>query len=316
MGNAGDGIHLDYTATGYTVGGVNQVNQDGSITLTAGNVIAGNSGCGVNLLGASGDLVEGNLIGTDSTGEGAVPNSSGGVSIESQSVGEGSNNTIGGTTPGARNLISGNSYVGLQIITDQSGGSATGNIVEGDYIGTDVTGTRAVANTFHGGVLIEAVNSSFPVSGNIIARNVISGNETTGVGIFGLEATGDSVLGNKIGTDRTGTARLANGGDGIEIEAPGSTIGGSNPGDANTISGNDGDGIDIVGSGTSDNVVAGNDIGTDATGAARWLGNASLLGIVIDGGSWRQHRSAATGPRAMPMSSLPTKAASMGSSRS
>ena len=53
-----------------------------------------------------------------------------------------SNNTIGGTAAGARNVISGNGSDGVVFID----GSATGNLVAGNYIGTDVTGTMALGN--------------------------------------------------------------------------------------------------------------------------------------------------------------------------
>ena len=92
------------------------------------------------------------------------------------------------------------------------------------------------------------------------------------------------IQGNYIGTDVTGTQELANSGDGILIEnCANSLVGGAAPGTGNTISGNDGSGVRIVGGLAVENVVQGNYIGTDATGALA-LGNGDH-GVAIDGGS-------------------------------
>src|SRR5205085_3715060 len=82
------------------------------------------------------NLIQGNFIGTNATGTGAVPNSTTGMSIGS------SENTIGGTTPQARNLISGNTTHGMLI----SGQYTFGNVVIGNYIGTDTTGFNPLGN--------------------------------------------------------------------------------------------------------------------------------------------------------------------------
>src|SRR5262249_35819695 len=86
----------------------------------------------------NGNRVEGNYLGTDVSGTASVPNLAG-VWIQ-----DGANNTIGGTAPGARNIISGNSRpdlngVGVVI----QGAGATGNLVIGNYVGTDYTGSFA-----------------------------------------------------------------------------------------------------------------------------------------------------------------------------
>ena len=95
---------------------------------------------------------------------------------------------------------------------------------------------------------------------------MISGNAAGGIYISG--GVLDVVAGNDIGTNAAGTGAIANGNDGVEIAngASKNTIGGAAAGAGNVISGNTNDGVQIVGSGTSDNVVAGNLIGTNVTG--------------------------------------------------
>ena len=106
-------------------------------------MISGNTGCGVDLSGSgtASNVIEGDLIGTNAAGTGAIPNAANGVYIE----GTAGSNTIGGTAAGARDVISGNSVNGVLIGT-YGDANAAGDVVEGDYIGTDVTGTLALGN--------------------------------------------------------------------------------------------------------------------------------------------------------------------------
>src|SRR5262249_9550532 len=127
LGNA-NGVTMVIGASGNLVGGTDD---------RARNLIAGNTFNGVGIaFSSNGNTVEGNYIGTDVTGRTALGNSLAGVSEF-----EAFNNTIGGTERHAGNLISGNFY-GLRL---EVGGQ---NVVQGNYIGTDVTGTRAVGNVF------------------------------------------------------------------------------------------------------------------------------------------------------------------------
>ncbi len=220
---------------------------------------------GIDLTWTSGNLIEGNYIGTDVTGMAALGNSNAGVMIG------GPDNRIGGTTAEARNVISGN-LEGVTIVDP----SATGNVVLGNYIGTDASGTAAVGNAV--GILLLA-------DGNTIggaeegARNIISGNEG-GVNIHGI---GNVVQGNYIGTDRTGTVALGNTNTGVFVDAPENTIGGTTPGAGNVISGNDWVGIHIHGGGAQWNRLRGNYIGTDVTGTVA-VGNL-LRGVLIENGA-------------------------------
>src|SRR5262249_23643670 len=112
------------------------------------------------------------------------------------------NNTIGGTTSGARNLISGNN-TGIDLVYAGS----PGTLIQGNFIGTDVTGTKSVANSE--GVRINVPNS--PTGGtSSAARNILSGNIFDGILIRDSTSTGNLVQGNFLGTDLTGTVKVAN----------------------------------------------------------------------------------------------------------
>ncbi len=251
-----------------------EINQSPNNTLGTGDVIADNGLVGVRITGAaaSGNVIVGDLIGTDPTGTKALGNAYDGIYI----VGA-SNNTIGSTSPGERNAISANASVGIQI----DGPGAGGNLVEGNDIGTDVTGTRALGNEVDG-VFINGAAGTVIGGPGPAQRNVISGNQLVGIRISGSGATGNILQGNYIGTDATGTAPLGNGFDGVfTINAPNNIIGGTATGAGNVISANGSVGVQFSGAGSAGNVVQGNEIGTDVTGTAA-LGNG-LDGIFING---------------------------------
>jgi large repetitive protein len=245
LGNTQDGLTI-FNSPNNTVGGSAPGEQ---------NLISGNGFVGVRIVGTGsfGNLVQHNLIGTDVTGTQAVPNGFDGVFIDGAP-----NNTIGG----AGNVISGNAQIGVQIF----GPNATGNVVLGNLIGTDVTGTHALGNGFDGVWLNNApgnlIGSTIPSE-----HNVISANGFTGIRITGTGATLNVIQGNLIGTDITGTQSLGNGFDGIFIDgAPGNLIGGITPGSGNVASGNGSVGLQIFGPAATGNVVQGNFFGTDVTG--------------------------------------------------
>ena len=233
-------------------------NTIGGTSSADGNVISGNAnnpgydGILINLPGASGNVVENNLIGMDAADSMALPNGNG-VAISNGAA----NNTIGGS--GVGNTIGGNLTDGIFIISV----GTTGNLVEGNYLGTDSTGTAPLPNGT--GVLIEA-----GATGNTIGSgNVISGNNGDGLDITGMQTSGNVVMGSRIGTDVSGEQGLANGVEGLAIQgAANNTIGGTSSADGNVISGNDSnpghDGVLINLSGASGNVVENNLIGMDA----------------------------------------------------
>ncbi len=284
--NAFSGIAISGGAYNNTIGGT---------TAAARNVISGNTDQGIYMhdSGTTGNVIEGNYIGLAATGTIALHNGFAGIEVGNGTVnGNGAqNNTIGGTTAGARNIISGNTDQGILI----DGSGTTGNIVEGNYIGLDSTGTVTVANgsgnlatqMFYGGIQIFNGPQNNIIGGTVAgAGNFISGNVADGIAIDGSGTTGNLVEGNTIGLNATGAAMGNGSGDppanlyycGVDIfgGAQNNTIGGTASGAGNVISGNVGPGVNISGSGTSGNLVDGNKIGTNATGSAPLAnGNAS-----------------------------------------
>jgi hypothetical protein len=265
----GNSIGTDYMGTvalgNQTNGIVDQgsANTIGGSVAGAGNLISGNSLAGLELeeyvaTGLTGALVQGNLIGTDATGTRAIPNGTG--------IQAGGASTIGGTIPAERNIISGNTNDGI------TGGTV---LIEGNYIGTDITGTNALGNGGNGITIegIAQVGGTVPGSGNLISAN------QNGI-VIPNSPDQALIQGNLIGTNAAGTAALGNSGLGLSVYGTSSTIGGTTPGAANVISGNGTDGVFLQNSSVG-NLVEGNLIGTDVTGTAP-LGNA-LYGVVVSG---------------------------------
>lgn len=225
----------------------------------SGNLISGNLGDGIainNPSSAKSTLIQGNKIGIDISGSHAVGNCNG-VEI---GFGGGFNTTVGGTIPAARNVISGNQQSGVAIY------SGAGSVLEGNYIGTDSTGTSALPNVVSG-VNVNGANNVIIGGASTTARNVISGND--GHGIYLTFTTGDVIQNNYIGTDATGSTALGNAGYGI-IGYGANIVSLGGVGMGNVISGNGAGVIDSQGSGW---LVQGNRIGTNAN-ATSALGNA------------------------------------------
>jgi hypothetical protein len=253
----GDGIAI--TENGSRVSGLSIVGFDGS---------------GIALNSSLGNRIYGNYLGVMPDGVTAIPNDDG-VSIL-----DGSFNTVGGLTPQDRNVISGNSGSGIKIL-----GSSSDNVVQGNYIGTNASGSSAVPNEgIQGGVFLTNALTS-EIGGSVPgARNVISGNLQHAVTILGTDAYDNSVSGNYIGVDATGLVALPNGGIGVDVVAAVNTsIGGTTAGERNVISGN-GTAIQIR-TGAAATNVTGNYIGTDALGTGaipnQWIGidvNDGVLG--------------------------------------
>lgn len=148
-----------------------------------------------------GNTIEGCFIGTDVTGTVVLSNFDGIL------VDNAPDNLIGGTTAGARNLISGNTNIGIRFHNS----NATGNQVMGNLIGTDISGTAALSNMFSGMLISDGATNNTIGGTTSDARNIISGNGTNGspqggIIIAGTGSTGNHILGNFIGTDISGTA--------------------------------------------------------------------------------------------------------------
>lgn len=246
LANASYGIVIDYTHD-IVIGGTDPGSR---------NIISGNQLGGIYLTASASDnLIQGNYLGTDGNGTAALANSADGLLIA------GSNNLIGGAVPGARNLISGNGRLGIFI----SSSTATGNLVQGNYIGTDVTGTAKLGNTSSGIRFQFATNNTIGGT-DPAAGNLISGNGSNGVEITD-NSTGNLVQGNIIGGDITGAAAPGNGSNGLIIDGfSNNTIGGTEPGAGNLITGNGGGGVVVTigGSTGNGNRVQGNSISGNA----------------------------------------------------
>jgi large repetitive protein len=168
-------------------------------------------------------------------------------------------------------LAAGNSAVkGLTI--DQFTGSGVfiegngGDVVQSNYIGTDLTGTMLRGNTIYGVLIDNSPNNLVggPLPGE---GNVISGNSLGGVYLGFADATGNQVVGNYIGTSANGSAPLPNGLNGVFVDnAPNNQIG--TLGAGNVISGNQGNGVQVFGKGSSANRVVANLIGINAAKTA------------------------------------------------
>ena len=217
-----------------------------------GMVLNGTGNFGMRIQ-SNGNVVEGNYFGTTPDGT-AVEGGFAGPDIV---VGSGTGNRIGGTTPAARNVISG----GTNAIR-LDGGTAT--VIEGNYVGTDVTGTVDLGNTSYGmRAMTGSPGNTFggPAPG---AGNVISGNNAAGIQ---LGSPDNLVQGNLIGVDANGEFALGNSDAGIDGNFPGDvTIGGTAPGMGNVISGNGTFGIDLNHNAAAEVLVQGNLIGTDHQG--------------------------------------------------
>ncbi len=199
---------------------------------------------GVNVgSGADNCIIRGNFFGTDATGMVARPNATG---LEIGSNGE----LVGGTSPGDRNLISGNTtgnFSGALLVN----GLANDSTVEGNLFGTDATGLHALPNA--GG--LAAYGTGNTIGGTAAgAANVVSGNS-----LYGMWIEGNIVVqGNLVGIAADGASPLGNGADGIVIHGSNdSVIGGLGPGEANQIAFNANHGIDNDG---VRNVMRGNSI--------------------------------------------------------
>jgi len=205
-------IQLTGTSAGPSANGLSI---QGGNTTVQGLVINGFSQNGI-VLQSNNNTITGNFIGTNAAGNAALANGLAGVQFNNQFT-----NIIGGTTAATRNVISGNGFVGIEI----AGGAASGNVVEGNFIGTDVNGTAALANN-GGGVLIQEGAGNNTIGGVAAgARNIISGNASAGVAILG--GNYNRVQGNYIGTDVNGMNPLGNQYAGVFIDqgASNNTVG-------------------------------------------------------------------------------------------
>ncbi|MBL1134570.1 MAG: DUF11 domain-containing protein [Chloroflexi bacterium] len=218
------------------------------------------------------NLIAGNFIGTTATGLAPAPNRTAGIRLTNGA----SNNTIGGPTPADRNLISGNLGVGILVTSINT----DPNLITGNFIGTDLTGTLVdpspvvgdeLGNGGHGISVTDGADQ-LTISGNVIAGN------NDGIRFSGGGTTSHQVIGNFIGTDLTGTVALPNRGNGVNILSGAQRIQIGAPNLGNVIAANTLNGVHIQSSASAVTIQS-NYIGTDATQSLN-LGN-TLNGIYL-----------------------------------
>jgi len=260
-------------ADGLTLRGNNSVVKGLVVTNFRNNGIVVNS---------DGNTITNTWVGLDPSGYFDAGNKADGIQIN------GSRNTIGGSRASDRVVISGNDGNGIHL----SGSRVAYNKIQGNYIGTDFTGFASIANST--GIRIDSGSHHNQIGGTSASvRNVLAGNKVDQILLSGRGSNSNTIQGNYIGPDSSGEAASLSGRDGIRIEYGSSynVIGGATPGAGNLISGAAhmpgfsrtpiGAGIEIVGAGTTGNVIQGNRVGMDAAGLAK-LENLGG-GIIIRG---------------------------------
>jgi len=181
------------TSNGVTIGGTNP----GEGNIVSGNASTPNNGDGIRING-NGSTIRGNYVGVGTNGE-CIGNGDGqGIGIT------GNNNIVGGNTPEARNVISCHTTVGRGDgidIVGAFGTPSTGNVVQGNYIGTNINGGVEAGYGNSSGIVILGDAENNMIGGTGVGDgNVVAGN---GLGIVNLSyqaflAINNSILGNKI----------------------------------------------------------------------------------------------------------------------
>jgi CSLREA domain-containing protein len=252
-------LKIELSGNGQTGTGLAITHVSGSSVIKG--LVINRFGEGIDIQGDTvGNRIEGNFIGTDPTGTLDCGNSDDGVNVLSGVT----ENVVGGTTPAARNVISGNNCNAVFV------SGANNNRVQGNYIGTDKTGTKGLGN----GDIVCAAVAIQSSSGNTVGgttagvRNVISGNKGDGLDI--LSGTVNEVVGNRIGTTANGTVALPNALDGVFVQGSGNFVGDGTAAGSNTVAFNGDDGVQVQ-SGTghqisSNSIFANGGIGIDLGG--------------------------------------------------
>ncbi len=260
--------------------------------LPGGATASGNAGYGIEINGSPNDVISNDTIsantfgGIHTTGEGAQhntiisdfigTNASGTASVGTQGVGilidNGAQSNFIGTATGW-NVISGNQGDGIELKGNTDDGNTVQmNTLQYNYIGTNRSGLSGIGNTGNGVEITGWAHSNYVGGGVGVSPNVICNNALSGVLIDGYETSFNTVQGNYIGITPSGS-RLGNTDDGVTLQngASSNTIGSDgSSGEANAIGANGWNGVHITSS-ASNNIVAGNFIGTNSSGTN--LGN-------------------------------------------
>ena len=238
-----DGIHI--TGSGVTIRGF---------------VIQNFGDEGIEVVG-SGSTIAGNYVGVRSNGSTPAGNDDG-ILVR------GSNNTIGGPNADDRNVVGGNRDDGISL------DGADNNVIRGNYVGVTADGTGTAGN---GG---EGIAVQFGAADNIIRNNVVGGNSGSGILLRSAGTDDNEIVGNRIGTNPTGTAARGNSGSGLLITDFNGVATGTRITGGNLISGNGVHGIFLQDKDGTGTVIQGNFIGTNAAGTTA-LAN-TLDGIYAD----------------------------------
>jgi hypothetical protein len=260
--NATSPGHLGNTASGVSISLGAGENTIGGDTPAERNVLSCNGWSGAEVHGTDSNLniISGNYIGTNAAGSAALPNFQFGVRI----YGGARENTVGGDTPGERNIISGNLVSNVHI----AGTGTDDNGVGGNYIGTNAAGNAALGGGNGVSIVLGAQGNSIGSPTGEGWRNVISGNSNSGVSIADSNTNFNVVANNWIGLNAAGDAALPNGAHGVTIYSSSNSIGQSTALGRNVISGNTQAGVYLSGSSALSNLVIGNYIGTNPAGSA------------------------------------------------
>ena len=209
----------------------------GNSTVQGLDIVSTNQGALITLARFGGNVIQGNYLGVDLTGNAAAGNSQYGIYASTP------NNMIGGTTAAQRNVISGNTGNPHASGSPGSPGvylfglNAKNNVIEGNYIGTNASGTAAIPNVV--GVELDDQAQFNTIGGTVSgAGNLISGNSFGDV-LIQNNARNDSVQGNVVGLNAAGNAPISSTPNniGIDVEySTSNTIGGS-PAARNVVSG-------------------------------------------------------------------------------
>ncbi len=214
----------------------------GGTTPAARNIIAGgeNFGSAELMIGGDGNRVKGNYLGLDASGTVPLQGQSGSNGVNLGAQGIATNTLIGGDEPGAGNVIV--AYASAIVL----GAGVSGTTIQGNFIGTDATSTIGLGGSI--GISTSNGPADTLVGGGATgAGNVFAGLGTPLILVDG--PTGVVIQGNRFGTDVSGTLPVPNRGNAIVLEtagANGSLIGGTNPGEGNTIAYSCGQGIAFV----------------------------------------------------------------------
>ncbi len=281
-------IAIPNTGSGIAVFSSNNV--IGGTTTSARNVISGNDESGVQVRlfccssnnAMSGNVIQGNYIGITADGKTRLSNGRHGIDISTSASDASVTNTlVGGTTPGAGNVISGNREDGVFI----GSFTTTATTVQGNRIGTNASGMARVPNDGDG-IRIDlgsnnVIGGSAPGAGNLISGNGRGGSGTGRGSGISVGSSNNVIKGNLIGTDVTGMGPLGNLDNGI-MGGRNTTIGGTGAGDGNVIAFNGLSGITNNGALGTGNSIRGNSIHSNGALASPF----TLLGLGSDLGAF------------------------------